>query len=221
MRTSTWILSAAFLVALAGCAYNPAMPDEPFWCGPGGKCPDGFKCYGGICRKDLPPCMDPTNLEYAGWPDDSDLEPNNVPDLAVTLPCGEDPYTDPSYATRCPSRDNYTNGFMNLVICPNKDRDMYKIFLQQDEAITFQVLYQYNDLLPRDLDAKIWRWDFVLQKYVEVTVGTSTNDNEVINLSTDTASGNPQGWYYLEVYGKTEADVNFYTVSFTLNPTTP
>ena len=223
MHITRWLTSAALTFALAGlmgCAYNPALPDEPFWCGPGGKCPDGYDCYGGICGKQLPDCMNPANAEYAGWPDDSDLEPNNHPDLAVILPCGDDPVSDPTYSQRCPSRENYTNGFMNLLICPQRDRDMYKIFLMQNEVITFQVLYMYSDTLPRDLDAKVWRYDYVQQQYVEVTVGTSTNDNETVTVSTELSTGNPEGWYYLEVHGKTDADVNYYTVSFTLNPTT-
>ena len=53
----------------------------------------------------------------------------------------------------------------------------------------------------------------------QVTVGTSTNDNETLTVSTETSTGNPPGWYYLEVHGKTPADLGVYTVSFTLNPT--
>lgn len=222
MRTFSTLFCATWILALTSCAYNPALPDEPFWCGAGGKCPDGYNCYGGICRKTLPECMDPSVPMYANWPDDSDLEPNNHPDLAVTLPCGDNPSADPNYSVRCPNRTNYTNGFMNLVICPPKDRDLYKIFLLQDEAITFQILYRYGDgLLPRDLNAKVWRWDYAMNRYLEVTVGQSTNDNETLTVATDTGGGNPAGWYFLEVHGATDNDVNTYTVSFTLNPTTP
>lgn len=232
MRTLTWITGAALFCSLAGCMYNPALPENPFWCGEGGKCPDGYECYGGVCRKERPACMDPVNIsnpmsEFYNWPDDGDLEPNNVPDLAVTLPCGDDPYADPTYGQRCPTRENYTNGFMNLVICPSNDQDVYRIYLLPDETITFQVLYQYSDTLPRDIDAQVVRWDYILGDYVEVAVGTSTNDNETITISTETTSGNPQGWYYLIVYGKIAFDQfgqpmdrNFYSVSFTLNPST-
>ncbi len=218
MHMTRWLTSAALTFALAGlmgCAYNPALPDKPFYCGAGGKCPDGYDCYGGICSKVRPACMDPSNAEFSGWPDDSDFEPNNHPDLAITLPC-MDQIPEPT----CPARQDYVNGFMNLVICPSGDRDMYKFFMQPNEVITFQLLYMYSDTLPRDLDVKIWRYDYVQEQYVEVTVGTSTNDNETVTLSTETSTGNPSGWYWFEVHGKTEADVNKYTITFELNPTT-
>lgn len=223
MRTIPYVICATLGLALWGCAYNPALPDEPFICGPGGKCPDGYSCYGGICRKTLPACMDPRVPMYALWPNDADLEPNNHPDLAVTLPCGDNPTIDPAaYQVRCGDRINATNGYMNLVICPEKDRDLYKIFLQQDEALAVTVLYKYGDgLLPRDLNAKIWRWDYAMNLYIEVTLGMSTNDNENLTVSTDVGSGNPPGWYFIEVHGATDADVNFYSLQFTLNPPPP
>lgn len=223
MNTIPWIFSTALALGLLGCAYNPALPEEPFLCGPGGKCPSGYSCYGGICRKSLPDCMDPSNATYASWPDDSSLEPNNHWDLAVTLPCGDDPTRDPTYSGRCPTRANYVNGFMNLVICPPKDRDFYKIFLLAEETIVFTVYYKYGDgFLPRDLNARVWRWNDPFRTYEEVAVGQgqSTNDDETITVSTAAGTGLQAGWYYLEVYGATHNDVNIYTVSFTLNPTT-
>lgn len=222
MTSVRWILSVTVLLGgVAGCAYNPALPDQPFLCGPGAKCPDGYQCYGGICGKNLPACMDHNSAEFSSWPDDSDLEPNNTQDLALTLPCGENPLEDPTYGQRCPSRENYTNGYMNLTICPENDSDFYKIFLQENETVTFQVLYQFSQVPPRDVDARVWRADLINPNadYQEVTVGTSTNDNETLTVSTETSTGNPPGWYYLEVHGKTPTDVGVYTVSFTLNPT--
>jgi hypothetical protein len=219
MRTAISLCGALLTLSLVGC-YNPALPDQPFWCGPGGKCPDGYGCYGGICGKSAPDCLTQADPQYAGWPNDNDLEPNNHPELAVTLPCGSNPNpaVDPTYPTRCPSRANLTNGFMNLVVCPARDRDMYKIYLLPNESVVFQIIYQYSENPPRNLDAKVWRWDFILNDYVQVAVGQSTNDNETIPVSTETSTGNPEGWYFLEVYGATDQDVNFYTVSFTLNP---
>jgi hypothetical protein len=220
MKTIPWILSAALTLSFFGCAYDPLLPEDPFWCGPGGKCPEGYSCYGGICSTERPACMDPSNPEYADWPDDSDLEPNNHPDLAVTLPCMVDPTENPD--ANCPARTEYTNGFMNLLICPSKDRDMYKFYMLQDEVIAFSVLYNYGDgTLPRDIDARVWRYDFNTEQYIEAPInpgGQSTRDNENFTLSTELATGNPAGWYYLEVYGKTGQDVNTYTVTFTLNP---
>lgn len=224
MRSVRWILSVIVLLGGAvGCAYNPALPDQPFLCGPGAKCPDGYQCYGGICGKTLPACMDHNSAEFSDWPDDSDLEPNNTQELALTLPCGENPLEDSTYGQRCPSRENYTNGYMNLTVCPENDSDFYKIFLQENETVTFQVLYQFSQQPPRDVDARVWRQDNIdpTVDYREVTVGTSTNDNETLTVSTETSTGNPPGWYYLEVHGKTATDVGVYTVSFTLNPAQP
>ncbi|MFH2008367.1 MAG: hypothetical protein ABI333_17410 [bacterium] len=229
MKYLALILCSVMTLGLAGCPYDPLLPEAPFLCGPGGKCPDGYSCYGGTCMDKLPECMNPANPLFLGWPDDSDLEPNDHPDMAVVLPCGDDKVisSPAEYIARCPSRAGYTNGFMNLLTCPSGDRDFYAIFMLPNEVVTFQVLHQFNPSagIPRNLDAYIWRRD---EFYVGpecpagwqcnvVPMGSSTNDNETLTLSTSTASGNPQGWYYLEVRGATYDDLNYYTVSFTLN----
>lgn len=229
MRNIKFIpIAMAFTFSVLSC-YNPALPVDPFLCGAGGSCPEGYTCYGGTCMNEEPACMAGDSLEFAGWPDDSDLEPNDHPDLAVTLPCGDDGvHTDPvSYVARCPSRQGYTNGFMNLLTCPNGDRDFYKIYLLPDEVVAFRVMFQHD--MERDIDARIWREDPFFSDpecpsgwNCRVSVGLSTNDNEgdadtgslIVNTTTGT---NPPGWYYLEVFGKSYQDLNFYTVSFTLN----
>jgi len=148
----------------------------------------------------------------------------------VILPCGDDAViSNPaSYIARCPSRINYNNGFMNLLTCPNGDRDFYGIFLLPDEEVTFQVLHEFDSAnpLPRNLDAAIWRRDEFYAAsdcpagwQCNVAVGTSIDDNEQLTLSTAPGSGNPEGWYYLEVRGASYDDLNYYTVSFTLNAT--
>ncbi len=214
---------AVVMVSLLSCAYNPALPEDPFLCGEGGKCPDGYTCYGGTCLDKVPDCMSTIHPDYLGWPNDSDLEPNDHPDLSVVLPCGDDAvFTNPvEYVSRCPSRLNYQNGFMNLLTCPSGDRDFYAIYLLPEEVVAFRVLYQYSTDAPRDIDARVWRWDYAMSDWRnDVAIGASTNDNEEgpgMVVSTATGSNNPQGWYYLEVYGKTPLDLNFYTVSFTLN----
>jgi hypothetical protein len=224
-RTVTWIIGALLTAALAAC-YNPALPAEPFLCGAGKKCPDGYACYGGICRDSAPACLTRSEQKYFDWPvdnqgrpaTDEDLEPNNHEDLATTLPCGSDPRTDPTYGTRCPTRENYTNGLMNLTVCPKKDYDFYKIYLFANETITFEIVFMHTVDPPRNLDAQVKTWDFAQQKFVQVGLGQSTNNNERINLSINPAEGKLEGWYYLVVYGATPEDENFYTVSFTLNP---
>jgi hypothetical protein len=184
-------------------------------------CPVSDHCYDGICTLSLPACLDPTHPDYLGWPDDTDLEPNGLFELATVLPCGDDgvAVNPGEYITRCPSRASYTNGFMNLVICPEGERDLYGLYLLDGETVVFDVLYQYSASLPRDLDVRVWTFDDGNQQWRgDVAVGLSTNDNEQVSFSTGGGSGNPGGWYYLEVAGKTPSDVNFYTVSFTLNP---
>ena len=156
-----------------------------------------------------------------------------MPDSAglqyVVLPCGDDGvFTNRAeYITRCPifdpggiKRTQYRNGFMNLLTCPNGDRDFYAIYLLPEETVLFEVLYKYDTALPRNLDARVWRWDYATSLWRDdVAVGLSTNDNEQLTVSTATGSNNPQGYYYLEVYGATYQDLNYYTVSFTLNAT--
>lgn len=186
-------------------------------------CAAGETCYDGICVEGVPPCLDPADPEFTGWPSDLDLEPNGQPELAVALPCGDDAVaTNPSeYASRCPSRQNYTNGFMNLLICPAGEEDIYSVYLLAGETIQVQMLYQYSLQSPRDLDFAAFYYDATAEDYVTVATGMSTNDNDELSWSTDASSGNPEGMYYIRVFGKTLVDVNYYTVAFTLNPSGP
>jgi len=184
-------------------------------------CPVAGHCYDGICTLALPDCLNPDHPEYTGWPSDTDLEPNGLFELATTLPCGDEGVViDPTeYASRCPSRADYTNGFMNLLICPEGERDLYGIYMLDDEAVTVMVLYQYAMTPPRDLDVRIWTFDVGNQQWRDdVAVGLSTNDDEQVSFTTTAGSGNPAGWYYVEVSGKGQLDINYYTVAFTLNP---
>jgi hypothetical protein len=230
MRTAFTLLGALLTLSSVGC-YNPALPDQPFLCDlPRGKgtCPDGYQCYGGICGKKMPDCLSHADPQYDSWTsNDSDLEPNNHPELAVTLPCGDNPNpnVNPGYYTQCITRSGVTNGLTKLLICPIGDVDLYKIYLLANETISFAIATKYSASPPRDIDARIWRWDFVQNDYVTVTEGVSTNNDEVLNFSTATATGNPEGWYYLEIFGKsadpdpTKGDVNEYAITFTLNAT--
>lgn len=217
---SSWMILVAGIGLLGACEHQAVSGgSEP--CGPGNTCPVGYTCQDGLCVGGTGPTeCDLSDPQYAGWPDDSDLEPNDHPDSAYTLPCGDDAvFTNPvDYVARCPSRESYTNGFLNLVICPGGERDFYAIYLLPEETVRFNLLYMWEYSPPRDLDARVWRWDFPTNDWLEdVAVGLSTNDNEELTVSTESGSGNPQGWYYLEVFGKTQQDMNYYTVSFTLN----
>lgn len=188
---------------------------------PCGTCPVSGHCYDGICTLALPDCLDPSHPDYLGWPDDTDLEPNGLFALATTLPCGDDGVAidPPEYNSRCPSRANYTNGFLNLLICPVGERDLYGIYMLDNEAVTIQVIHQYSMALPRDLDVRVWTFDDGNQQWRgDVAVGLSTNDNEQVSFTTGAGNGNPEGWYYVEIAGKSPQDVNYYTISFTLNP---
>lgn len=224
MRNAKYIPFVAIVtLSLLTCAYNPALPDDPFLCGEGGKCPDDYTCYGGTCLKKVPACMSTGHPDFPGWPNDQDLEPNDDPSLAVVLPCGDDGvHSNPvEYAARCPSRVGYTNGFMNLLTCPNGDRDFYAIYLLPNEAVAFKVLFMHSYDPPRDLDVTVWWYEHITDTWIQdIAQGRSTNDNEdgpTMTMNTFAGSNNPQGWYYLEVFGKTYQDLNYYSVSYTLN----
>jgi hypothetical protein len=214
------MILVAWICLLGACEHQAVTGgNEP--CGPGGTCPVGYSCQNGLCVGGTGPTeCDLSDPQYEGWPDDSDLEPNDHPDNATVLHCGDDAvFTNPvEYVARCPSRENYVNGFMNLLTCPGGDRDFYAIYLLPAETVRFNLLYQYAWDPPRDLDIRVWCWDYPTNDWRDdVAVGLSTNDNEELTVSTAAGSSNPQGWYYLEVFGKTAQDMNFYAISFTLN----
>lgn len=181
-------------------------------------CTEDEFCNQGSCA-DRWVCADQTNPEYLGWPDDADLEPNDTVGSAAVFPClDEAVLSNPvEYVSRCPSRENYTNGYMNLVICPIGERDLYSFYLLDGDSISFNLLHQWSAVLPRDLDARILRIDGATGETVEVTAGHSTNDNETVEVQVGAGTANPAGWYYVEVAGKTAADHNYYTISYTLN----
>ncbi len=224
-RLVTLLFGAA--LTMTGC-YNPELAPSPFLCGPGGSCPDGYSCYGGICMDSMPECMQP------GWVIDGtageDLEPNNYPDIAQTLPCGASPGT-PEYSCSCPPiptkpgyrRATISNGIPLAAICPAGDNDFYKFWLIQGEELEVTLNYQYN--VGRDLDIEIWRpnAEGALEKVGEAK---STNDNDSL-----TVSATVSGYYYILVLPKDAkdqfgpngtlrrpADINEYILSFRLNP---
>lgn len=149
---------------------------------------------------------------------DEDLEPNDDHELAITLPCGDDAVsTDPAeYFARCPARDGANNGFTTIEICSAGDRDFYQLYLLSDETAVIDVLFSYDGTQGQDIDLRVWRWDSTANDWLEVASATSETDNEAATVSTAGASGNPEGWYVLEVYGKTAADTNTYTIMYAL-----
>jgi hypothetical protein len=182
----------------------------------GQSCSGGETCYDTVCVAGLPACMDVTQPPFQTWPDDSDLEPNGTRSQAVTLPCGDDGVvTDPAeYALRCPTRQSYMNGFMNLLICPAGERDLYGLYLLSGESVAFNLMYMIDVPTQRlDLDLTVWRWDDAAQQLLEEATAASSNDNETLSI---TASA--EGWYYADVHGKCQPDINHYRISFTLNP---
>jgi hypothetical protein len=177
-------------------------------------CPGTQTCYDTMCVTGLPACMglqDP----FQTWSNDSDLEPNGTHNQAVTLPCLDDGVAmDPEYSQRCPSRQSYTNGFMNLVICPAGERDFYGLYLLAGESVSLNLRYRIDVPTQQlDLDLTLWRWDDSAGQLAQEATATSSTDNETLSI---TASA--QGWYYADVHGKCQADINDYAISFTLNP---
>ena len=49
MKNAKYIPFVAIVMLSLFSCYNPLLPENPFLCGEGGKCPDGFTCYGGTC----------------------------------------------------------------------------------------------------------------------------------------------------------------------------
>lgn len=170
-------------------------------------------CFDSVCTQADAECVTREG-EYAGWPDDSDLEPNGTPAEAKTLPCGEDPQT-PGYSARCPSRWEYTNGFMNLVVCPPGERDLYKIYLLDAESVRFNLLARTDLGLHRRLGLRVFRVDGDTGQ--EETVGTGAVTDDASLSATIVVDGAP-GWYFVEIAGETALDANSYTMAFTLNP---
>lgn len=220
------ILSGLALSGLAAC-YNPELAPAPFLCGQGGKCPEGYSCYGGICMDSKPECMMEGFIFDGGQ--DADLEPNNRPDYSVTLPCG-DP-EDLSYTPcSCPPlvtstdfrRKTYENGFPGLAICPEGDLDYYKFYLFANEVLRLTLVYEYHP--GRNLDLETGR--FVDEDYQILGEAKSTNDNETLDIEADF-----NGWYYILVKPSRSqneydqngnitraADLNEYVLTFELNP---
>jgi hypothetical protein len=102
----------------ADCDRDPCEFGDP-------PCSSTATCYDGPCLESEPECFDPTHPDYLGWPDDRDLEPNGRLELVTELPCLDDEvYSNRiTYDQRCPARDGYTNGFMNMLICPRSRDD--------------------------------------------------------------------------------------------------
>ncbi len=194
---------------LSGC-YDPQLDEEPFVCGgsPGkGDCPDGYSCYGGICLSKEPVCYGEFFGTIAGGAD-HDYEPNNTPEFALLLECGDTPENTQG---RCPVRFDMQRTLRNLAICPSGDLDIYKIYLQANEEIEIQLKADYA--LNRDLNMVLFHADdkgkYNLNNPDDRS--TSTNHDEEITFSVvDT------GWYYIMVYGRTLDDLNGYALSWIL-----
>lgn len=222
------VLIGFCFAALSAC-YNPELAPSPFLCGEGGACPEGYSCYGGICMEQKPECM-MEGFIFEG-DQDADLEPNNRPTYAVTMPCG-DP-EDSSYTPcTCPPlttvsdfrRRNFTNGFPNLAICPKGDLDYYRFYLYSGEVLRLNLVYQYHQ--GRNLDLETGR--FFDEEYQILGEAKSTNDNENLDIVADF-----DGWYYILVKPSRSqdeldqqgnitrpADLNEYVLQFELNPVT-
>jgi len=228
MKTCYAILTGVLLAGLTSC-YQPELAPAAFLCGEGGACPEGYKCYGGICMDSKPECMMDGYIFDGNQ--DRDLEPNNTAQQAVTLPCGNAP-DDPAYSPcQCPPiptaegfrRKFYNNGFPGLAICPRGDYDYYRFYLLAGESLQVNMIHKYN--LGRDLNMEVGIFNSE-EEYIPVAEAKSTNDNETLLVE-----ATQRGWHYIVVKpARTQdeldqngqvarpADVNEYVIQFDLNP---
>jgi Bacterial pre-peptidase C-terminal domain len=202
-------------LAFSAC-YSPELNDEPFACGGthgDGICPDGFSCYGGMCLDSMPVCWQDNFFGTISGADDNDFEPNNTPDLAYMMQCGD---TLERNIASCPQRFDITRTYLNLAVCGEGDIDIYKIYLVAGEQIDIVMKYNYGQGL--DLDMVLFHstinpsdGSFSYNLSTPDQQSVSTNDDENITLNSTVT-----GWYYLMVYGKTIADINGYALQWTL-----
>lgn len=228
MKKSLTIFIGFMIAGFFGC-YNPELAPAPFLCGPGGACPDGYNCYGGICMDHLPECMMDGYIFVGSQ--DADLEPNNTPEMAVTLFCGlppDDPGYDPCICPPMPTLDgfrrkNYSNGLGSLAICPPGDHDWYRFYLLPNETLKVTILYRYH--LGRDLNLEIGYFNSA-GEYIRMKESKTPNDNEELEVD-----ATQRGWHYILVkparsqnqYDQSgqivsPADVNEYVLQYELNP---
>ena len=220
------LFAAGFCLALSAC-YNPELAPSPFLCGAGGTCPKGYKCYGGICMDSKPECMQ--EGYFFDGNADKDLEPNNHPELATDLPCG-DPFSPNYTPCSCPPlvqiggrRQTYQNGLQGLGICPAGDFDYYRFYLFAGETLTIHLIYRYN--LGRDLNLNILQAN-AQGTYDVKAQARSSNDNEDLEYTALV-----DDWYYIVVIPANPldvidpntgdvmrpADLNEYILQFVLN----
>jgi len=204
------LISSIFISAIlfSSSCYNPSLNDEPFLCGGSHgnpECPDGYQCYGGICRTSPPECWAKDYFGTGSGFDDVDLEPNNIPSLAWVLPCGD--MNAGTQGSNCPNRyapQNYTK----LAICGENDIDFYKIYLYSGEVIDFTLKYDYAAF--RDLSLSLWKETVNADGSVDrelIQTSASTNSDEKITYNVDST-----GWYYFMVYGATSQDTSDYAL---------
>lgn len=202
------LLAILLSTTLFGC-YNPELGDEPFVCGGthgAGECPEGYGCYGGICLESAPACWTSTFGLIPGNAD-FDYEPNNTPDLAFMVQCGDIPGNNQA----CPTRWDTERTYRNLAICGEGDIDIFKIYLDQGE--TFDVTMWYDYVAGGDLNMVLF--------HQESDGGYNLSDPDEISLSTNndeeiTHSVTLSGWYYLMIFGATVSDVNGYALQWTI-----
>ncbi len=214
----TILLFASFLMAGMNACYEPQLNEYPFVCGGTAghpECPEGYDCYGGQCLKQAPECYYQMFGQIRGDAD-RDFEPNNVPWLAYTLICGDE--VNPN----CPRRYDVQQQYVNLAVCAQYftdpqtgniyggDRDFYKIYLTMGEQISITLKYNYRS--GADLDLTMGAFDSGSNSWTIIKESRSTNDDETIEHTAEFT-----GWHYIEVRGKSPADMNGYALQWILH----
>lgn len=191
-------------------------------CDPDGRCPSGG-CYGGLCVQDYEcPCYDP--LGHC-----DQLEPNNLPEMAIDLPCSDpaSPYYTPCSCPPIPAsgrRRQYQNGLQGLEICPAGDLDYFRYYLFAGDTLFVRLIYRGD--LGRSLDLVVFRTDENTGAHIAAGSAWQVDNDKYLEF---TASA--EGFYYILLRGVRmfdeyddqgrligPADINEYIMQFALNP---
>lgn len=190
------LLIVCFSSLLGACGYNPDLGGTPFLCGPEMQCPDGYTCTAdtmGVmaCHSNGGNIVDAavTGFQCA---DDSILEGSSKNDTIGT-----------AYATPvASSKPDIT--FAGLAICPEGDKDTYKMDLSVVSDI--EVITTWESGLPVSVS-------ILGAGGATLANGTSSGEKSLKAF----AANAPMGTYYAQAYASATVKNN-YKISLKVTP---